>query len=361
MKIKSGVVAIVFLYIGVIAAFQNCTGEPLKKEPFEGLGSQQLTGMIPKSFLSASNERIKSIDLQQYFPKQYKEFRYRRADGYVTGAFRFYEVSGQELEGWYLAKGNLNNQGRTFVKEQLYNFTSSFDIPINQMCRVEYDFWRFGSDLSIVEAASYSDHTRGGGSATGNCVSKPGDGGGYVKLSDQTPSGLFYSGPGGLTTDGFQQFDLTNSLPGASPVYPVFSYSRLEAFYPSWSPAYGLNDKGEWTKGAGKVFKNVALITFWHGVKDVLDLEGHPGCLGVRSDDRGLDPANPRAAYYVRIPGYETYASQFYLAPDVGIIQAEMLYMESKKWANGAYDCSGGIMGKSFQKAQDIYTNYGEF
>jgi hypothetical protein len=125
----------------------------------------------------------------------------------------------------------------------------------------------------------------------------------------------------------------------------AWSKNVVQETLPTFAPAYGRSDKGVWGAGNGKMYTNVIRLIFYHGVH-------LPGQVDVNCAAR-VKTNNPRykGLYFnfpagPNSPGYNSYVSEFYLAPGKGIIQESLLYIEK----GGGYfkyapnDCTAGVL-----------------
>jgi hypothetical protein len=287
--------------------------------------------------LNQPDPTIQSIALQNYWPTQltYSESRLVRHDGFLYFINVFYPAGG--LQPFYDQTMKSGVPGKTYVKEQRWNYLAKavpqpywetmYNPPTARTCLTEYDFWHFGDDGSIVEAGSYANPDM----RPADGCEIPAGGSSYWDYTTGQLSGLGMSGPG-LLTKGIphKNFNVTNSSPAlvaaGNHKFKLFSDSRLINVYPRFQPAYGRSAQGVWAKGNGKIYENVAHIIFYHG--------GEPHPMQITTSDKlyacsNVQSLNPDASKYVNFPGYNAYASEYYLAPGKGVIQTSFLYSES--------------------------------
>jgi hypothetical protein len=290
--------------------------------------------------VGATDPNVTSINLQAYLPNDYTDSIYRNNSGYFGNETIWFPAGG--LQPYYDQVLDIEVPGQTMVKEQRYNVAGDKDPTPENSCLFEYDFWQLGNDGSVTEAGSWPSGA--------DCAGPVGGGGGYRTLSEPFKNtGLTYSGPGALTKDGVQNFDITNSLDSASYKYGVYAISRLEAFYPAWKPEYGRDTAGAWTRGGGNTYHNVAEITLWHGTTPGQNVPT------TRCTDK-LSDSNALSSYYVSILGYDSYGQKFWYAPGKGVVQSQLLYFDV-----GAYSCQGAIFGSTPDEARNsvnAWTSY---
>ncbi|MGE4133973.1 MAG: hypothetical protein AB7F86_20215, partial [Bdellovibrionales bacterium] len=237
--------------------------------------------------------------------------------------YRFYPAT-VDFDKLYRARFDLLKPGRLLVWEKMY-------APNNETCIPTYAQLFLGEDKSVTEVGDWY--------ANNGC--NPDVAFGYSDPTFTRPDGLAWSAPGGLknlaakeglgikrqisSTSDYQDFGWSG--------YKAWNHTVLKEFLATYTPAFGRSSAGVWGKSHSKTYHDVIRIIFYHGTQEP-----------------GQQPIHCAAqAGYVSKPGYHTYASEFYLAKGIGIIQESLLYTESGSYWNMP-NCSGQLMDNSEAK-----------
>ena len=292
-----------------------------------------------------------SIDLREYFPPTTTFIRTARSDGSTYGRYTFSPDAAVVLpnttltsQALYMQYFNLNKPGR------VYTWNKSYGLEDAGTPTIAHFF--LGDDLSVTEAGDWF--------APDNV--HPSVAFGYATPAGTAPDGLAWSAPGGLRTP---------SSSAASPVHAEryaigvsrqstagtpYSASGATAWnktlvletLPAYTPAFGRGADGGWGFGNGKTYFNVVRLAFFHGT--------HVAPHTDFTCDAGI--TNPKyAGLYVNLPGYHSYASEFYLARNQGLIQETLLYIEDGTYW-GAGRCPSGILFSADQSASNANISY---
>jgi hypothetical protein len=104
----------------------------------------------------------------------------------------------------------------------------------------------------------------------------------------------------------------------------------------TYTPPFGRSQAGAWGEGNGKAYNDVIRVVFYHGTRQ-----------GAQAPiDCTAKVANKNLIYkdlYFNLPDYHSYVSEYYLAPNKGILQESFLYAEDGSyWELGS--CEMGIL-----------------
>lgn len=291
------------------------------------------------------------IDLRKYFPSQYTRNLSRKSDGSLYSDYRMYRAApslGSSFLQLFSMFFDQGKSGQLRIWEKRY-------FPDNELCVKTYAQLFFGDDMSVTEVGDwYADVPK--------CT--PDVAFGYGGPGGEN-SGLAWSSSGGLSTQQSQNPSARSTLrtnlsirrqasPGAMYTdygpsgYKAWSETRVLETLASFTPEYGRSNAGVWGTGFGKSYKNVVRIVFYHGTQT----PGQSGISCVPKSNGSL------AALYRHQPGYNTYASEYYLAPDIGIIQETFLYVEDASYWGGIANCSGVALDSDSNAAKRVWTSY---
>jgi hypothetical protein len=298
--------------------------------------------MLSVQTVHAANTQYQSINLQSYFPTSASGvwYNYRHYGGDLYSTYGFYSTS-PGLQGLYNSLFNLQKPG------QLYNWIKAYNSNGQSFCVATYDNLFFGTDLSVTEVGDWLS------SPTTSCT--PSMALGYVNPATGQPAGLAWAAPGGLRT---APLDIADASPAPAETfnlgvarevtyggaytnygpsgYTAWNYTKVVEVLPTFTPAYGRSPStGQWGPGLSQTYKNVIHIILYHGTTE----PNTP----TTTCYQNLDPNWSYSKYYYSLPGYNSYATEYYFAQGVGIIQeTPLLYTE-----NGSYwgipNCSGMI------------------
>jgi hypothetical protein len=290
------------------------------------------------------------IDLRPYFPAA--DNVYRLSNGYLLARYIFFPSSStQNPDFWnlYTSLLDLNSAGSLMIWAKGY-YTPP---PLSTLCPKTYGVLLVGSgsDKSVREAGDwYNDADP----VSGVCQNSWGalgyqqwPVGGYASspapsFSLSNTTALNWSGPSGLDDSwgSYQSGYVFRQAPDSSypyaagaPPWAEYSTPALIETLSTWSPEYGRNAMGLWVQNPGRTYTNVVRIVLYHGT-------GISGQTASTCTDNSAI-GNPYAGWYhhhgpVMINGvstsnfYSTYAMEFYLSTQYGILQETLLYDESQ-------------------------------
>jgi hypothetical protein len=250
------------------------------------------------------------IDLRDYFPSAQTTVRTRLANGSTYGTYAYLPATTDFLF-LYDTFFSLGKPGDLFLWAKGYG---------DEGCIATYAHFFLGDDGSFTEVGDYL--------ANDGC--HPSVVFGYGDSVTLANDGLAWSAAGGLplpsgTGQPAQKMALQvrrQNNPGDPYVGSsarAWNHTAVVEVLSSFRPAYGRSPEGVWGKDLGRTYDNVLRLVFYHGTQ----LPGHQDIV-CPTDDTW-----PHASFYYHLPGYHTYASEFYLAPGSWIIQESFLYTES--------------------------------
>jgi hypothetical protein len=289
---------------------------------------------------------IREVDLRSYFPAGSSTRSHRRYDSSYYARYTTFPASPdfQRLYDLYFTPTPAT-PGNLFVWQKAYYSATSQ--PPAEPCVATYAHLFFGADKSITEAGDYLSSAP----CTPSIVF------GYQKAS--VAAGLLWSGAGGLVVGAPARaidIEVAQRATGADPYqvqpgYRAYSHVELLEVLPTFSPRYGNAGGGAWRKGGAKTYTNVARIVFHHGVR-VPNQTIFKRCAPPASVDE-------YTRLYRSEPQYDSYASEYYLAPGVGIVQEGFVYNEHNEYfgAGTIADCTGAAL-VTDRNAVDAYLTY---
>lgn len=291
------------------------------------------------------------IDLGRYFPKQYTRNLARKADGSLYSDYRFYTATASfgasflQLYSMFFDQGKI---GQLRIWEKRY-------FPDNELCVKTYAQLFFGDDLSVTEVGDWYADVPKCNPDIAFGYGSPGGGNG----------GLAWSGPGGLSSPASQNLAGRSTLktnlsirrqasPGAAYLdyggsgYKAWNETVVVETLATFSPAYGRSSAGVWGAGLGKIYNNVVRLVFYHGTQS-------PGKNDIVCQSQASGAV---AQLYRHQPGYVSYASEYYLAPEIGIIQETFLYVEDASYWGGISNCSGVALDANTTASKQKWASY---
>lgn len=287
-------------------------------------------------------QSIQNIDLRSYFPTSSSGvwYNYNHAAGDLYSTYGFYSTS-PGLQGLYNQWFNLKKSG------QLYTWIKAFNANGQSVCIATYDNLFLGSDLSVTEVGDWMS------SPITSCT--PSIARGY-QVNGQ-PSGLVWAAPGGLRTTPLdytdasaapaQAFNLAvaqetvvNGAYGANGS-TTWDHVQVLEVLPTYTPPYGRSATYQWGEGKSQTYNNVIHIIFYHGVSAGGTNPAETTCY------QDLDPNWTYSKYYYHLPGFNTYASEYYMARGVGIIQQTTLLYNENNPNISSSSCTGMILQSS--------------
>jgi hypothetical protein len=288
--------------------------------------------------------RITSVDLRDYFPKTSTTKLHRRRSGSYYSRYTVFPADAdfQTLYDTY-QRPTPPLPGKLMVWQKAY-YNAEIQPP-QQPFVATYAQLFFGDDKSITEAGDYL--VEGASSVAF----------GYRRNGQAT--GLLWSGAGGLVVNKpariAEIFTAKQDSAGAylTSEFAVYSHVELIDVIPAFSPKYGLR-AGDWVEGGGKTYTNVAHIIFHHGVRN-------PGQTTFKRCPLTM-PLDAYSEHYRSEPNYNSYASDYYLAPGLGLVQEGFLYNEQNSYFDakdmpGSADCTGSALIADRSKAE-LYNSY---
>ena len=273
-------------------------------------------------------QTVSSIDLADYFPTRVTQKTYRTGSGAAYATYT-YSPNPVDFLGLYFQFFNLQRAGSLGVWTKHY---AGSPMPATHALLF------FGRDKSVTELGDYYNL----GLSSGNQ---------FVLFGYRNPYG-------GHAVDGLRwahasgQIGLSNvvhpyvqpgpgreftfkSTDAANTAYTYVVAQRLSSF----QPQYGRRN-GQWGKGNGTKYSDVLRLLFYHGTNH--------GNVGL---DCSQKAGNFLKAQYAKVPGFNSYVSEYYLAKGKWIIQERTLYIEDASyWRNQGInvpDCSGAAFSPS--------------
>jgi hypothetical protein len=288
-------------------------------------------------------QTVRSIDLRSYFPSTSTTRSHCKRDGSFYARYTVLpaDANFQTAYDAYL-RPIPPKPGALFVWQKAY-YNAQIQPPKDPFVAT-YAMLFFGTDQSVTEAGDYLSNGDGTFSVFG-----------YRDAVSQ-PSGLLWSGQGGLRVDAPARIvDLNTGRQDAAGAfqvgdYVVYSHIVLDVL-PAFTPKYGNAGGTGWRLGGAKTYKNVAHLIFHHGVRN-------PGQTTFTRCP-SPSPADAYTALYRSEPGYNSYASDYYLAPGLGIIQEGFLYNEQNSYFGANTDCTGLALSAD-RSTIDAYLSYVE-
>ena len=303
---------------------------------------------------SAPAYALGPVDLRAYFPAS--DNVYRKQDGTAAARYVFFPSSQTVNSGFwnvYTSYLNLQKPGSLMVWQKMY--ASDANNPGNLNCTKTYGmlFMGAGADKSVVEVGDWYNEAPVPNPNGGTCGSQFGTLGyqkypaaGYTAtptpvFSASAATGLNWSGPNGLDDSYgsyqngyvFRQYP-SSPAPYASGAPPFAEYSTpaLTQIVGTWSPEYGRNAAGAWVVNPGKTYTGVIRMVLYHGT-------GRSGS-AVPACSVQTSPGHPYHNAYWHHPSaqvngasvanfFGSYAMEFYLSPQYGVLQETLLYDES--------------------------------
>lgn len=259
-----------------------------------------------------------AIDLTQYLP-QFQQAIYRKADESLYSRYTFQE-SPMPLDNLYANYMNLNKPGVPMMWRKEYWQNSAW-------CTQTYGALFKGEDKSVTETGDYMPSS---------VPCQPNTILGY-KTNTGTPTGLQWSGPGGLSdVPAVVEMNVwRQNSPGAAYTdsgSDAYSKTGLVAHHVAFTPEYGRDEQGVWRKGGAMTYYDVVHLVMYHGTKTV-------GRAKVRCD---VPPPAAEGAYYQDYKEYNSYAMEMWFARDVGLVQERTTFI-----ADGGYwgmtNCRGHV------------------
>jgi hypothetical protein len=259
------------------------------------------------------------IDLREYFP-DFGQLVYNKSDGNVTARFtlqRSLPGAPTGIDSLYNGYMNLGKPGVPYMWRKEYWRNGAW-------CTKTYAVLFMGDDCSVTEAGDwYSD---------GPCT--PSVALGY-KTAAGAISGLYWSGPGGLSeVPALVEIDVwrQNTPGGAYGNSGVKTFGRtgLIERLDTFTPKFGRDIDGVWREGGSKEYEDVAHIVMYHGTR-------HPNETPVRC----VAPMTANGPYYQSFKDYNSYAIELWLAKGIGIVQHNTPFIE-KGW-DTIPNCAGDI------------------
>jgi hypothetical protein len=310
-----------------------------------------------------------SVDLRSYFPSADNTYRFAGGAPYygsVAARFVFYPMSNVPSLGTvynaYLAQPNT---GQVMIWQKMY---PSADSAGAASCTYLYSFIALGAGTNkkVIEAGDWLNN---GAKATVPC---PNDyyAFGYQKFgatgyASQAPAfslsnatGLNWSGANGLDgsyssyqsgyTFSTRSTYMSNVYSGSSPASAAYSSPGLVQFLSSWTPVWARNAQGQWSNNHNKTYANVVRMVFYHGVQNPKNVSGNwaqtaypDNCSSIGSPMSFYDLHHgPTQVNGQTTPDfYGTYAIEYYMSSQYGILQHTVLFDESGELGNSA--CNG--------------------
>lgn len=271
-----------------------------------------------------------AINLQDYIPPNFtRTVKYAKWTGDLSQVYRFFPGT-PDFYSLYGSLQSRNTPGSLLIWEKRYNNSAAgASLPLGN-CISTYGMLWMGTDKSVSEVGDWM-------SQIGGCT--PSIAFGYRDHYTNMNGALSWSGPGALSKEGVTDVVWTKSqsLPGApmqESGWIAYNHTKLIAVLPTFTPDYGRNASGQWVKGGGKTYRNVAQILFLHGVRDTRD----PKFANVSCP---VDPGSPYSKWYFPVSGFKSYGSLYYLAPQEGIIQMTFLFNETDNYWPKSFQCKG--------------------
>jgi hypothetical protein len=298
--------------------------------------------LVPFTEYSGPNN---SVDLRRYFPATLKTIVLRRADGTPQSRYRMGPAFETALPSpaavaetpaltpatMYADALNLMQPGALFIWDKTYG-----DLGATTTSTIAH-LW-LGEDKSVTEAGDWYRNKETGTFGPF----------GYGALRDNVlvANGLAWSAAGGLRTPASakadpnpleaQKYGLRIGNPPPRTSKPGGGYSSAYAWnktvvvetLASYTPPYGRSSSGgAWGTGNSKAYSDVIRIVFYHGTH-----QGNHVPWECKASVKNTNPLYKDL--YFNLPEYHSYVSEFYLAPNRGIIQEAFLYAEDgKHWS----------------------------
>ena len=305
--------------------------DPRFKQAFQFAASPQQDSAAKKA-----GPQPAAINLQDYIPPNFtKTVKYAKWTGDLSQVYRFFPGT-TDFYSLYGSVQSRNTPGSLLIWEKRSNNPAAgASLPLGN-CINTYGMLWMGTDKSISEVGDWMPQI-------GQCT--PSIAFGYRDHYTNLNGGLSWSGSGGLSTDGVTDvvWPKSQSRPGSAMQengWVAYNHTKLLSVLPTFTPDYGRNAAGQWVKGAGKTYRNVAQILFLHGVRDTRD----PSFANVSCP---VDPGSPYSKWYFPVSGFKSYASLYNLAPQEGIIQMTFLFNETDNYWPKSFQCKGYAFSKA--------------
>lgn len=294
------------------------------------------------------NRDVASINLQEYIPRDTKiSTDYYMFNGPRVANYSFYPGNSDFYKAYNFYQ-DLQKPGDLVIWQKT-GFGFSAGAPA-EGCVLTWGMLWFGSkDKSITETGDLLPADKCGGNL--GIFS-------YRHSVNQTlNSGIVWSDVDGVSSKGTYR-DYLTAHNGQLTGHRAYNWTALLGVYDSYTLDYGLDASGKLVRGAGKTYKNVALIYFLHGVAGG----------GLKEIKCPTDPTWEGSPFYRHVDGYSSYASLYFLAPGKGIIQEVFLFNETDSYFGPDLNCRGFALGRTANlKESDpslfnplLFVRYGE-
>lgn len=248
--------------------------------------------------------KAEAVDLREYFP-DYGQVVLLTAEGTPRARFTFY------LE--HPAFFNITNRQALGLPGKHFVWTKEY-WQDSQWARVVDQLFFFADNGQVWETGGW--RVKG----TGNILV------GYEKASGQT-SGLLWG-------EGLQELKVVQQKApgGAYELSGALAYSKSDTrILPYHTPAYGRCPDGNWARGCGKTYFEVAHVVMYHGTKDAVRPRVHCG----RRAEVFAD-----GSYYFSLHPYNSYGIELFLVKGIGIIEHRVPFIEDGSFFNVS-NCNG--------------------
>jgi hypothetical protein len=320
-KVTAGTSVLVGLVL-----FQNCSA-PGSPNPSDGQVKTSSSAVPPVLVPPAPEKSVTTIDLAKYFPKTVLQKKYRNSIGTAYSTYT-YSPNPSAFMGLYDQFFNLQRKGFLGVWTKHY---------AGSQAPATYAQIYFGSDGSVTEVGDWYNL---GPTYNNEFILF-----GYRNPSNLAVDGLRWSHTGGQINLSNVVHPYSQGRAGQAFTFndsnkAVLAYTYVQAEpLTSFRPEYGAKE-GVWAKGNGKVYSDVLRLRFYHGTNQ--------GNLTVNCSSTA---GNYLKGYYSKVTGFNTYVSEYYLAPGQWIIQERTLYIEDASYwrerGQNIPDCSGGAFNPS--------------
>lgn len=274
---------------------------------------------------SVLNRNIPSINLQDYFPRNARiTTDFRIFNGFKSVTYSFYPGN-SDFYTVYNYYQNIQKPGSLLIWQK--NGYSA-GAPEGGCLATYGMLWLGSSDKSITEVGDWYPTNKCGGGFGAFSYRE--------RYNANVNTGIVWSDVDGLTPTGTYRSYQT-AFNGQTMGTWAYNWTGLMGVYDTYTMPYGLDSSGKFVSGAGKTYKNVAMIYFLHGIAGP----------GIKENFCTPDSSWQGAGLYRHVAGYSSYASLYLLAPGEGIIQEFFLFNETDNYFGPDLTCRGYALGKS--------------